>query len=219
MRTAYHEQLVALAAEIAKMCALATVALDRATRALLRADRLVADQVVADHAQLVATGAHAEEASVVLLALQAPVASELRAVVTSIQNVADVERMGALALHIAKIAQRRHPDYAVPEEVRGYFAEMGKVAKELGTVAQEALLTRDPEIAAGLAHQDDAIDDLHRHLFTVLLDRNWGHGVTAAVDVTLLSRFYERFADHAVEIGRRIVFQVTGEQPASDARS
>jgi phosphate transport system protein len=141
------------------------------------------------------------------------VAGDLRAIVSAIQIVADIDRMGALALHVAKIARRRHPQHALPEEVNGYFAEMGRVAVELGQSAQEALLTLDPEKAAQIREEDDAMDDLHRHLFTVLMDREWKHGVTAAVDVTLLSRFYERFADHAVEIARRVIFQATGSFP------
>ncbi len=151
-----------------------------------------------------------------LLALQAPVAGDLRSVVGSIQIVADVDRMGALALHVAKIARRRHPQHVLPEEVNGYFAEMGRVAVELGNAAQEVLLTRDPEKAARIQEEDDAMDDLHRHLFTVLMDREWKHGVTPAVDVTLLSRFYERFADHAVEVARRVIFQVTGTYPTEE---
>ena len=79
-----------------------------------------------------------------LLALQAPVASDLRSIVSAIQMVADIDRMGALALHVAKIARRRHPQHALPEEVNGYFAEMGRVAVELGNSAQEVVLSRDP---------------------------------------------------------------------------
>ena len=123
-----------------------------------------------------------------------------RSIVSAIQMVADIDRMGALALHVAKIARRRHPQHALPEEVNGYFAEMGRVAVELGNSAQEVVLSRDPEKAARIREEDDAMDDLHRHLFTVLMDREWKYGVAAAVDVTLLGRFYERFADHAVEV-------------------
>jgi phosphate transport system protein len=90
---------------------------------------------------------------------------------------------------------------------------MGRVAVELGNSAQEVLLTKDPEKAARISEEDDAMDDLHRHLFSVLMDKEWKHGVTAAVDVTLLSRFYERFADHAVEVARRVIFQATGRFP------
>ena len=216
MRTAYHEQLDSLTSQLGEMCGLAGTAMERATQALLQADLVLAEQVITDHEQISMLSARAEEAAFVLLALQAPVAGDLRAVVSSIQIVADVDRMGALALHVAKIARRRHPQHVLPEEVNGYFAEMGRVAVELGNAAQEVLITRDPDKAARIQDEDDAMDDLHRHLFTVLMDREWKHGVTAAVDVTLLSRFYERFADHAVEVARRVIFQVTGNYPIEE---
>ncbi|MCW2589814.1 MAG: phosphate uptake regulator, PhoU [Mycobacterium sp.] len=217
MRTAYHEQLTALTDQLGEMCGLAGAAMERATQALLQADLALAEQVITDHEQIATMSTRAEEAAFVLLALQAPVAGDLRAIVSSIQIVADVDRMGALALHVAKIARRRHPQHALPEEVNGYFAEMGRVAVDLGHSAQEVLVTRDPEKAARIREEDDAMDDLHRHLFSVLMDREWKHGVTAAVDVTLLSRFYERFADHAVEVARRVIFQVTGRFPDEEA--
>jgi phosphate transport system protein len=216
MRTAYHEQLSALSAKLGEMCGMAGVAMERATQALLQADLVLAEQVITDHEQISVMSAQAEENAFVLLALQAPVAGDLRSIVASIQIVADIDRMGALALHVAKIARRRHPQHALPEEVNGYFAEMGRVAVELGNSAQEVLLSGDPEKAASIRDEDDAMDDLHQHLFTVLMDREWKHGVAAAVDVTLLGRFYERFADHAVEIARRVIFQTTGELPTGD---
>ena len=216
MRTAYHEQLDALTEQLAEMCRMAGIAMERATQALLQADLVMAEQVIGDHEKIVATSARAEEAAFVLLALQAPVAGDLRSIVSSIQIVADVERMGALALHVAKIARRRHPQHALPEEVNGYFAEMGRLAVDLANSARDVLQSRDPEQARRIREEDDAMDDLHRHLFSVMMDRDWKHGVAAAVDVTLLGRFYERFADHAVEISRRVIFQVTGRLPAED---
>jgi phosphate transport system protein len=217
MRTAFHEQLAALSKQMGEMCGLAGVAMQRATQALLQADLVLAEQVIADHQQIVAMSARAEENAFVLLALQQPVAGDLRAIVSSLQIVADVDRMDALAVHVAKIARRRHPQHALPEEVSDCFSEMGRVAVELGNSAQQVLLSRDPEKAARLRVEDDAMDNLHRQLFTVLMDHHeWKHGVPAAVDVVLLGRFYERFADHAVEVGRRIVFQATGTLPAED---
>jgi phosphate transport system protein len=216
MRTAYHEQLDALNGQLAEMCRLAGIAMERATQSLLQADLVLAEQVIGDHEKIMAASARAEETAFVLLALQAPVAGDLRAIVSSIQIVADVERMGALALHVAKIARRRHPQHALPEEVNGYFSEMGRVAVDLATSARDVLLSRDPAKARQMREDDDAMDDLHRHLFSVMMDREWKHGVAAAVDVTLLGRFYERFADHAVEISRRVIFQVTGLLPAED---
>jgi phosphate transport system protein len=211
MRTAFHEQLDLLTGMLSNMCGLAGLAMDRATQALLHADLTLAEQVITDHDKLSLLQISVEEAAFALLALQAPVAGDLRIVFGSIQNVADAERMGALALHVAKIARRRHPHHALPEEVSGYFAEMRRIAVDLGNSAKDVVLSRDPKQAAQISRDDDAMDQLHKDLFSVLKDKEWKHGVVAAVDVTLLSRFYERFADHAVEIGRRIVFEATGE--------
>jgi phosphate transport system protein len=211
MRTAFHQQLDSLTEMLSDMCGLAGLAMDRATRALLHGDLAMAEQVIGDHGQLAHMQTRAEEAAFALLALQAPVAGDLRLVFGSVQNVADAERMGALALHVAKIARRRHPHHALPEEVKGVFGEMGRIAVDLGNSAKDVVLSRDPKQAAQISREDDAMDQLHRQLFSVLMDTEWKHGVTAAVDVTLLGRFYERFADHAVEIGRRVVFEATGE--------
>lgn len=217
MRTAYQEQLSSLTVQLGEMCGLAGVAMERATQALLQADLALAEQVISDNDRITEISARAEEAAFLLLALQGPVAGDLRAIVSGIQIVADIDRMGALALHVAKIARRRHPQHALPEEVNGYFAEMGRVAVELCRSAKEVLETFDPEKAALIRDEDDAMDDLHRHLFSVLMNKDWKHGVTAAVDVTLLSRFYERFADHAVEVARRVIFTATGSFPEDGA--
>jgi phosphate transport system protein len=214
MRTAFHEQLDELTEQLGQMCGLAGDAMQRATQALLEAELVTAEDVIADHDRLVQMSNRAQQRCLVLLALQAPVAGDLRAIVTSLQNIADVERMGGLALHVAKIARRRHPAHALPEEVSGCFAEMGRLAVKLGNTAQEVVLSRDPRRAAQIRQEDDAMDELHRHLFRVLMDHDWKHGVAAAVDVTLLGRFYERFADHTVAIGRRVIFQATGQTTA-----
>ena len=211
MRTAFHQQLDALASDIADICGLAGSAMERATQALLQADLVLAEGVITEHDALVLRIAKAEEAAITLLALQAPVAGDLRVVVSSLSNLADVDRMGALALHVAKLARRRHPSKALPEEVNGYFTEMGRIAVDMGNSVKDVVQSGDPDRAALLDDDDDDMDNLHRHLFSVLMDREWKHGVAAAVDVTLLGRYYERFADHAVEIGRRVVFQATGQ--------
>jgi phosphate transport system protein len=117
---------------------------------------------------------------------------------------------------VAKIARRRHPRCAVPEEVAGYFAEMGRVAVDLADNTRQVIESRDLGRARYIREADDAMDDLHRHLFTVVMNREWKHGMTAAVDVTLLSRYYERFADHAVEVARRIIFAATGHMPVEE---
>jgi phosphate transport system protein len=214
VRAAYLERLSQLHDSLGQMCDLSGVAMARSTDALLRADLAIAEEVITDHEQIVRLSADAEERAFALLALQAPVAGDLRAIVSAFQIVADVDRMGALALHVAKVARRRHPARALPADVDGYFAEMGRLAVNMANSASEVLRSQIPEDALRLREDDDAMDSLHEHLFTVLMDRDWKHGVPAAVDVTLLGRYYERFADHAVLIGRRVVFQVTGKAPA-----
>lgn len=217
MRSAYGAQLEALTDQLADLCQLAGCTMQSATQALLQADLVLAEQVIGSHENIVFVSSKAEEACFQLLALQTPMGRDLRAAVSSIQIVADLERMGALAVHIAEIARRRHPEHALPEEVSGYFAEMGRIAVDLAGSARQVIVSCDLGRARYIRDADDAMDDLHRHLFTVLLDRTWGHGTTAAVDTTLLSRYYERFADHAVEISRRIIFQATGHIPAAGA--
>jgi len=189
--------------------------MERSTQALLQADLALAEQVIGDHEDITAAGATAEEAGLALLALRAPVGRDLRTVVSSIQIVADIQRMGALALHVAEAARRRHPRRAVPADVSGYFAEMGRIAVDLGDNARQVIESLDLGRARYIRDADDAMDDLHRHLFSEMVDRQWRHGTTAAVDVTLLSRYYERFADHAVEISRRVIFQATGQLGAA----
>ncbi|WP_102142281.1 phosphate signaling complex protein PhoU [Mycobacterium hubeiense] len=217
MRNAYHEQLSALGEQLGEMCGLAADAMEHATDALLQADLAMAEQVFADYDRIAALSKRAEHGALKLLALQQPVARDLREIVGSIHIAADIDRMGGLALHVAKIARRRHPANAVPDEVRACFAEMGSKAVQLARTAQDVLLSRDPVRAAHLRDEDDAVDTQHQHLFTVMMDRNWTSGVCAAVDVALLGRFYERFADHAVEIGRRVVFEATGGLPRQSA--
>ena len=213
MRDAYQEQLDQLAETLATMCGEVATAMEKATRALLEADLHLAEEVISGDVQVDDIRAAAEERAFGLLALQAPVATDLRIVVAAIHGAGDVERMGDLALHVARAARRRHPQPVLPDEVVPYFAEMGRVAVALATKAGEVIRTRDVATAAQLEEDDDAMDDLHRHMFTVLMDRSWSHGVGPAVDITLLARFYERYADHAVAVARRIVYVVTGQMP------
>lgn len=211
MREAFSSQLTELAASMATMCSTATDLMELATHGLLQADLAAAEKVISREQFLMEQSKASEELGYSLLALQAPVATDLRQVVSSIQLIQDINRMGSLALHVAKITRRRHPENVIPEPVSGYFAEMGRVAVALGRSATEVLLTRDLKQAASLSEQDDAMDDLRRHLFTLLTVREWSYGVAAAVDVTLLGRYYERFCDHAVEVAQRVIFLTTGQ--------
>ncbi|MEV7553896.1 phosphate signaling complex protein PhoU [Amycolatopsis sp. NPDC089917] len=213
MREAYHVELEQLAENLASMSLQVADAMERATRALLEVDLGLAEQVISDDAKVDDARAECEEQAYALLALQAPVATDLRTVLAAIHAAESLERMGDLALHVAKAARRRHPDPVLPEAVRGDFAKMGEVAVKLARQAEQVIKSKDVEAARTIESDDDEVDEIHKHLFTVIMDRNWDHGVAAAVDVTLLGRFYERFADHAVSVARRMIFVVTGKMP------
>ncbi|GAA4539173.1 phosphate signaling complex protein PhoU [Amycolatopsis samaneae] len=213
MREAYHVELEQLADHLAGMSVQVADAMERATRALLEVDLALAEQVISDDAKVDDARAECEEQAYALLALQAPVATDLRTVLAAIHAAESLERMGDLALHVAKAARRRHPEPVLPDAVRDDFARMGDLDVKLARRVEQIIKTKDVAAAKDLETEDDAVDDIHRHLFTVLMDRDWPHGVAAAVDVTLLGRFYERFADHAVSVARRMIFVVTGKMP------
>ncbi len=210
MRALFHEDLDRMTTGLAEMCSRAGAAMKGATDALLRADSAAAEAVIAEHRLLIRMQRSAEARAYALLALQAPVARDLRAVVSSLQISADAERMGGLACHIAECVLRRSPDHVLPAEVSSSFADMGRIAAEMGDHAADVIVSCDPSQAARLRQEDDAIDDLHGHVLAVLLADDWEHGMACAIDITLLNRFYERFADHAAEIGRRVIFHATG---------
>jgi phosphate transport system protein len=216
MRQAYHIQLADLGDHGSRMCDVTSEAMRDASAALLDADLTLAEKVIAMDVRLDGMRSSAEDSALELLALQSPVASDLRAVVSALWVVADLQRMGTLAIHIAKAARRRHPNSVVPTEIRPIFERMGSVAQHLSGRAAEVLRTRDLTIAGGMDAEDDLMDDLHRQMFTTVMAPEWSHGVSTAVDLALVGRFYERFADHAVAVARRIVFLVTGENVGGD---
>jgi phosphate transport system protein len=212
VRDAYHEGLDGLGRSLVELGHLVESAIGRATTALLDADLTVAQSVI-DGDRVVDERYHdLEERAFELLARQQPVATDLRVIVTSLRMVADIERAGDMALHVAKVARRRYPGSAVPEDLRSTILEMGQVAQRIMAKACDVVARRDVDLAAQLETDDDAMDDLHKRLFGLILGAGWDAGLEAAIDVTLVGRYYERFADHAVSVARRVVYLVTGER-------
>ena len=212
MRDAYREELDDINSCLVAMANSVGSAISTATTALLDADVALADLVIAGDKEIDATRESIEQRCFTLLARQQPVAGDLRILTTAMRIISDLERMGDLAEHIAKIARRRFPENAVPQEVRPALLEAGHVAEMLVAKAGTVIATRDLEAARELETDDDAMDRLHRGLFRQLLSDDWPYGIEAAIDITLLGRFYERFADHAVSVARRVVYLVTGER-------
>ncbi|GAA3395364.1 phosphate signaling complex protein PhoU [Cryptosporangium minutisporangium] len=212
MREGFHGQLDAIRGALADMTDTAATAMERATVALLGADLAVAEAVAEQATRLDAARRAVEDQTYEVLALQQPVASDLRTMVMAIKVGGDIHRMGSLAHHVAKVAVRRHPASAVPDPLFPLIRRMGEVATRMAQSAGAVLHSTDAADAGRLAIDDDAMDGLRRTLFRMLLD-SWPYGVESAIDVALLGRYYERFADHAVSIADGVVYLVTGEMP------
>lgn len=212
MRDLYHGQLDTVVDDLVAMTGLVRTAVRRATESLLNADARLAEEVIGSDDPIDEQREVVEDRAFEILARQQPVAGDLRILVAALRMVADLERMGDHAVHVAKVARLRYPEPAVPAELRGNVARMGVVAEDMVQAAGDVLAERDLEAAHELERQDEEMDSLRRAQFRVLLDDSWAHGVEAAIDVALLGRYYERIADHAVSLARRVVYLVTGER-------
>jgi phosphate transport system protein len=212
MREVYHEQLGLLIDDLARMTVLVEDTMARATAALLGADAQAARRAAEGGATLAAISADVDERALILAARQQPVARDLRTIVAALRISADVERMGELAGHVADLAIQRHPHGAVPEELREPVARMGEVAGQVTSEVAKALSTRDWHAAARLDREDDAMDRLQRELYLRVLDSSWPHGTEVTIDATLIGRFFERYADHAVAVAHRISY-LAGHEP------
>ncbi|CAB4743277.1 unannotated protein [freshwater metagenome] len=213
MRDVFHEQLDAVFGDLATICGQVETAVVQATKALLEADVEVAERVISSDEVIDRARVEVEEKCFELLSLQQPVATDLRVVVAALRMVTELERMGDLSVHVAKIARMRVPEVAVPGEIRPTVARMAEVAGDMVHRVRQIIVDRDVSAAIELGRDDEIMDQLRRASFTQLLGDDWAHGVEAAVDIALLGRYYERIADHAVSIANRVVFVVTGTDP------
>jgi phosphate transport system protein len=211
MREAFHDELEGISQSLLQMASLVKEAMSQATKALLTADLALAEKVIQDDSVIDNIQHELDARTISLMARQQPVASDLRTLVTSLRMSADLERMGDLAHHVAKQARMRFPNSAVPAELVSTIEDMGRVAVAIIDKLSAVMEHRDTVRALELETDDDEMDRLHRKLIAALLDDNWSYGVESAIDMTLLGRYYERCADHAVSIARRVYFLVTGE--------
>jgi phosphate transport system protein len=214
MREAFHEELDGIKASLVQMAALVKAAMAKATTALLTSDLGLAEAVIAEDTVIDNLQHDLDARTISLMARQQPVASDLRALVTSLRMSADLERMGDLAHHIAKQARMRYPGCAVPSELAMTIEQMGKTAERIIDKMSIIIENRDIVRAVEIENDDDEMDKLHRKIIATLLDDTWQYGIETAIDMTLLARYYERCADHAVSIARRVYFLVTGEYAA-----
>jgi phosphate transport system protein len=218
VRETFHGELDLIGQTLVDMSEAVAVAMRDATSALLDADLVLAEKVITEDAEVDRLRDDLELRAFDLLARQQPVAVDLRTVITSLKAVSDLERMGDLALHIAKVARMRYPSNAVPDDVRGTIREMGDIALSIVEKTKQVLEGQDIALAEQLERDDDAMDALHRRLFSALLS-DWKHGMEPAIDITLIGRYYERYADHAVSVARQTIYIVTGQRPGRPVRA
>lgn len=211
MREVFHEELGQVSRELSTMTDLSAAALRGASVALLDADMCRVHEVYRGEDAMRCLQEDFESRVVDLLARQAPVAGDLRLLVSELRISSDLERMAGLAVHLARIAERRHPGSAVPEELSSLITRMAASAAELADAASHLVTGRSFETASALEARDDTVDRLHVELLRALLDPANGYRTQTVIDLTLAGRYYERFADHAVSIARRLDFAFTGE--------
>jgi phosphate transport system protein len=215
MRDQYQQQLDAILNELVKMTGGVRAALKQATQALLTADVATAEAVISGDLAIDQARERIEEESFDILARQNPVAGDLRTLVASLRMVTDLERMGDLSVHVAKVARLRYPESAVPEVLRETITSMADTADEMIESAADIVANRDVDAALELEQADDRMDKLRTSMFRTLLSEHWDEGVEPAVDMALLGRYYERIGDHAVSMARRMIYLVTGQHPAT----
>jgi phosphate transport system protein len=210
IRSVFQEELDGVSQSLVDLSNMVSDSIHKATQALIEADLKIAEEVISNDEKIDLYQHDLDTRIIDIIARQQPVASDLRALVTALRMSADLERMGDLSHHVAKVARLRHPENVLPPELRDLVNHIGSVAENISRKIPTVIETRDTELALQVERDDDEMDKLHRQLIGSMSNNTWAHGVESAVDVTLLGRYYERFADHAVSVSRRVYFLVTG---------
>jgi len=210
IRSLFQEELDGVSQSLVDLSNMVSDSIHKATQALIQADLKIAEEVISNDEKIDLYQHDLDTRIIDIIARQQPVASDLRALVTALRMSADLERMGDLSHHVAKVARLRHPENVLPPELRDLVNHIGSVAENISRKIPTVIETRDTELALQVERDDDEMDKLHRQLIGSMSNNTWSHGVETAIDLTLLGRYYERFADHAVSVSRRVYFLVTG---------
>ena len=216
MREVFQQQLHEVQDRLVEIAESVVQIVEKASTAFLETDVQLADEAIALAESNEEKALNLDELVIKVLARQSPVARDLRILVSALRISASLERMGALAGHIAAISRYRFPGSAIPENLRSTFSEMGKLDVELARKVAVLLRNTDLDLAREIQAEDARIDKLHRHIFDVVLADTWKENAMFTVDVTLASRYFERFADHVVDISSKVSYLTTGEWHESD---
>jgi phosphate transport system protein len=211
IRSVFQDELDNVSQSLVDLTTMVATSVVKASKALQTADLKLAEEVIATDIKIDDYQHDLDARIIDIIARQQPVASDLRALVTALRMSADLERMGDLSHHIAKVARLRHPNSAIPNDLLLAFTEMGYVAEKLATKVATVITTRDTDMALQVEKDDDEMDELHKKVISGIIGSNPVLSLDVAIDLTLLGRYYERFADHAVSVARRVYFLVKGE--------
>ena len=211
MREVFQQELREVQDRLVEISSLVTVAITNATTAFNESNVSLAESVIAEDHKIDALAVSLDELAINILALQQPVARDLRIVVSALLISASLERMGDLAEHIAQLARYRYPDKVVKKSLRGTFTEMGRLDVAMAKNLTVLLTNEDLALVEVIREDDDSLDELHVSVFDAVLGETWKGGAVDTVDVTLASRYHERFGDHAVAIAKKVQYLATGD--------
>jgi len=214
VREVFQQELREVQNRLIEVATLVAASIDSATRAFNESNVTLAEAVIDDDDRIGVAARELDELAIQIIARQQPVARDMRIVVSALRISASLERMGALAEHIAQLARYRFPDKVVPKSLRGTFRELGALDVDIANKLVELLKTEDMKLAEEIRNDDDRIDALHLSVFDKVLGETWKGGAVDTVDATLASRYHERFADHAVSIAKKVQYLATGHSGA-----
>ncbi|NDD26222.1 MAG: phosphate transport system regulatory protein PhoU [Actinobacteria bacterium] len=211
MTQVFQKELIEVQDRLVDLSESVTEIMEKASMAFLNSDVKKADEAIALAEVSEQRALAIDELAIRILSRQSPVARDLRILVSALRISASLERMGALAGHIATIARFRYPESAVPEALRKTFSEMGALDCALSRKLTQLLRNTDVDLARSIQAEDERVDELHRSVFDLVLSSTWKENAMYTVDVTLASRYHERFADHVVDISAKVAYLTTGE--------
>ncbi|MUK01400.1 phosphate signaling complex protein PhoU [Vibrio cholerae] len=216
MRKVFQAELHQIGEELIEISQLVSEAIQKANSAFQGADTELAQEVIAADARIDFLQNDLDERAIDILALQGPVASDLRMIVGALRMSASLERMGDLARHVAQLARLRFPANVIPERIRPTFDELALLDVQIAAKVTELLETRNLDLSNEISAANARVNELHAGVFRAIAAEDWNESAPTTVDVTLASRYYERFADHGVSVARKVTYLVTGEwQPSA----
>jgi phosphate transport system protein len=216
-RRTFHQDLADIQQDLVRVAAMVCDAIPRVTDALLAGDLGAAQAIIDGDEEIDHIALDVEDRCFHQLALQQPMASDLRALVTAIRLTAELERSADLVVNIAKAAHRMIGQEIDPS-TRGLLQDMSDEALRLFQAALDAYADGDETTGAALRDLDDVLDEVHRSYIAQVLQscRAGDLDIQAAVQLALVGRYYERIGDHAVNIGEKVCFLVSGSMPDHD---